>query len=178
MIESLKMGYFPNQFHSRIAVVLTLVLCVFAAGAAGQNAMAPSTGIAEVKVPKTKSGPFYTNYKEIRVGTTAKEVRSNLGKAKIDDKDGFYYKLSDDQFVQIRIDKAKKVRLLSVSYRKIDEDTPSLTDIFGPEAEAVPKKDGSLYKFVRYPEAGFWIAYTRTGGDKPMVTVTMQKMGQ
>ncbi len=36
------------------------------------------------------AAPVLTNYKEIKIGTTADEVRDKLGKAKIEDKDGFF----------------------------------------------------------------------------------------
>ena len=36
--------------------------------------------------------------------------------------------------------------------------------------------DGRLYKLVRYPTAGYWVAYSRTTGDAPVVSVTMKKM--
>ena len=41
------------------------------------------------------------------------------------------------------------------------------------EVEAKP--DGSLHRKVDYPKAGFWVAYSRTQGDAPMVSITMQK---
>jgi hypothetical protein len=44
----------------------------------------------------------------------------------------------------------------------------------GDELEARP--DGSLYKLVRYPKAGYWVSYSRTAGNSPIVSVTMQKM--
>jgi len=28
----------------------------------------------------------------------------------------------------------------------------------------------------RYPEAGYWVSYNRIAGDKPIVTITVQKM--
>ena len=41
----------------------------------------------------------------------------------------------------------------------------------GLEARA----DGSMYKMTPYPRAGYRVAYSRTGGEQPMVIVTMQK---
>ena len=34
----------------------------------------------------------------------------------------------------------------------------------------------SKHKLVRYPKAGCWVSYSRTAGDTPIVTVTIQKM--
>jgi hypothetical protein len=42
--------------------------------------------------------------------------------------------------------------------------------------ELIAKPNGSMYQLVRYPDAGYWVSYNRTAGDKPIVTITMQKM--
>ena len=42
--------------------------------------------------------------------------------------------------------------------------------------ELQTKADGSMYQLNRHPEAGYWVSYNRTAGDKPIVTITMQKM--
>lgn len=172
------MSDLSNNSFFRGAVILSAVSVFFCVTASSQepNNNTATNMTAAKKVSAVKSGPFYTNYKDIKIGTTAKEVRNLLGKAKIDDKDGFYYKISDSEFVQIRIDKKKQVRLMSVSYTEIDADTPKFTDIFGPDAELIANKKGTVYKLVRYPEFGYWVAYTRTSGKSPMVTVTIQKI--
>lgn len=154
------------------AAALALVFGVFAVIATAQTTgenMSP-------KVTEMKPMPALTDYKEIKIGMTADEVRDKLGKAKIDDKDGFYYQISDEEFAQIRIDKAKNVRLLSITYTDKNKNTPKYTDVFGTEAVEAAKPDGSVYKMIRYPHAGYWVAYSRTAGDKPTVTVTMQKI--
>ena len=46
--------------------------------------------------------------------------------------------------------------------------------VFGADVET--KADGSKYKLVRYPKAGYWISYSRTAGDTPIITVTLQKL--
>ena len=51
---------------------------------------------------------------------------------------------------------------------------PAPKSVFG--SDVAPKADGSIYRMVRYPKAGYWVSYSRTAGADPMVTVTMQKM--
>jgi hypothetical protein len=46
--------------------------------------------------------------------------------------------------------------------------------VLGAELQA--RDDGSMYELKRYPDAGYWVSYNRTAGDKPIVTITMQKM--
>ena len=36
--------------------------------------------------------------------------------------------------------------------------------------------DGSIYKMVRYEGAGCYVAYSRSGGDAPLVSIVMQKL--
>jgi hypothetical protein len=110
----------------------------------------------------------------VRIGTSADEVRELLGKAEIDDKDGFFYKM-DAEMVQIRLDENEKVRLISVTYATKSPNAPKYSDIFGEEPMNA-KPDGSVYTLVRYPEAGYWVAYSKTGGAEPTTTVTMQKL--
>ena len=47
-------------------------------------------------------------------------------------------------------------------------------DMIGEEIQA--KADGSLYQLVRYPDDGYRVSNSRTAGDAPLITVTIQKM--
>lgn len=139
-------------------------------------ATAPKASPATVAKPSLGVLPILKEYKELIIGSTADEVRAKLGKAKIDDKDGFYYQFGDGEFAQIRIDKNNKVRLISITYSSDSKNVPGYTDVFGADATIAAKADGSVYKLVRYPQAGYWVAYSRTAGNDPSVTVTMQKL--
>ncbi len=148
-------------------------LIVPAFGQIAENTQAAANQITDKKSETPILMPVLTDYKGIKIGTTADEVRDKLGKAKIGDKDGFFYD-EDDEMVQIRVDGDKKVRLVSVTYSDKNENTPKYADVFGAEAQVPTKPDGSIYNLINYPEAGYWVAYSRTAGEKP--TVTMQKM--
>ncbi len=158
-------------FNASLAMLLLFGLTAFAQTTDTQNA---TTQPPIVKSATVVLQPVLTNYKAVKIGTAADEVRDKLGKAEIDDKDGFYYRFSDEEFAQIRLDKNNKVRLLAVTY--LGGNAPKFTDVFGAETKVEAKPDDSVYKLVRYPEAGYWVAYSRTAGEKPTVTVTMQKM--
>lgn len=54
-----------------------------------------------------------------------------------------------------------------------DGGAPPPASVLGTEIKAKP--DGSLYKMVTYPGADYWIAYSRTAGDSPLVMITIQK---
>lgn len=162
----------------QIAFVLLLLLWVLIATGHAQttNAVAqnPTPQTEPETAAKTVLMPVLTNYKEIKIGMTADEVEDKLGKPKIEDKDGFYYEFSDGESAQIVLDRDKKVRVISIIYS--GENAPKFEDVFGKDVAIETQPDGRIYKLVRYPEAGFWVAYSRTGGENPTVTVTMQKM--
>ena len=39
-----------------------------------------------------------------------------------------------------------------------------------------PKPDGSIFKMIRYQDAGYWVSYNRQAGEKAVVIVMIQKM--
>lgn len=129
----------------------------------------------DATLPEVQIPPFQS-YKGVEIGSTADIVREKLGKAEIDDKDGFYYEIGKGEFAQIRLDKAGKVRLIAVTYSG-ESTPPTFEEVFGNTARIeAGKADGKLYKLVRYPESGYWVAYSRRAGEKSSVTVTIQKI--
>ena len=153
--------------------VALFLLC--APDALGQKA----TTAAANRAPATaadddKNQPPYHEYKGIRIGMTADEARKKLGEpADKGDKQDFYSFADGNEMAQIFYDAEKKVSAVSVIYMGGGGGIPTAKAVFGDEIEAKP--DGSSYRKVDYPKAGFWVAYSRTAGDSPMVTVTMQK---
>ena len=151
-------------------------ICLFSIPALAQSSETPT---ATVESPVTKTTnvslqPRTAEYRSIKIGTTAEEVRNKLGKATIDDKDGFYYRFSDEEFAQIRLGPEINVRLIAVTYS--GKNAPKVTDVFGNKVKVETKPDGSIYKLVRYPNAGYWLAYSSTASENPTITVTMQEL--
>lgn len=178
-----KINWESSRTAAIIQTSLVVVLLFWLATAAfGQttetkpNKMTTRTEMQKTETPKAVMMPVLQNYKDVKIGMTADDVRDKLGKAKIDNKDGFYYQINDAEMAQIRLDKDKKVRLISITYTSDNENTPKFEDVFGTDVKAEPGANGKIYKLVNYRVAGYWVAYSRTAGDKPTVTVTMQKM--
>jgi hypothetical protein len=121
---------------------------------------------------KKSDKPLYVDYKGVRIGMDAGEARKKLGNAsdKSDTQD--FYVFSEQETAQVFYDKGK---VMAVSVNYLGEKLAPLPKIvLGIDIEAKP--DGGMFKLVRYPEAGYWVSYNRTGGDDPLVTVTMQKI--
>lgn len=171
---------FALLFRNAPALALSFLFAAFAANAqtvssSGQTETADKTvqeKTADAKMPM----PVLKNYREVAIGMTADEVKAKLGKAEVADKDGFYYEFSDGETAQIVLDADQKVRAISITYKVKSGNAPKLEDVLGTDPSIEPNADGAVYRLVRYPEAGFWVAYNRTAGDDATVSVTIQKL--
>lgn len=112
------------------------------------------------------------DYRGVRIGMTAAEARQKLGEPadKSDAQD--YYSFSDQEMAQIFYDEALKVRAVCVNY--LGATAPAAQSVLG--VAVAPGEDGTIYRLVKYPQAGYWVSYSRTAGDAPVVTVVMQRL--
>ncbi len=155
----------PNNYMRTINILGGLLIVLLLGPAAfSQTASAPTDNLKPVMV----------EYKSIAIGTPANEVRHKLGKAEIDENNGLFYRFSNDEFVQIRLDSDHNVRLIAITYS--GKNAPKAADVFGAGVKIEPRPDGSIYQLVQYPKAGFWVAYSQSAGTNPTTTVTLQKM--
>jgi hypothetical protein len=124
-----------------------------------------------------EDGPIFHEYRGIQIGWLADDVRKKLGDPanKSDEEDFYTFGDGAKETVQILYDKAtRKVTTISVDF--INGATGVITpqQVFGADVET--KADGSKHKLVRYPKAGYWVSYSRTAGETPIITITMQKL--
>ena len=169
------------EIRSFVAVVFILsLICFFSAVSYGQtDAMAQNEVKKDVVQDEKPVGfqPVFTEYKGVMVGMTADEVRDKINKKpKIEDKDGFYYVFSDNEAMQIVLDENKKVKVISIIYSGENSGAPTYEAVFGKDVPLEASPDGRTYKLIRYPQSGFWIAYSSSAGDNPTVTITIQKL--
>lgn len=146
------------------------VFLIFASANLGSAQVAyAQKAIAEKKADK----PLYIEYKGVSLGMEASDVRKKLGNPtdKSDVQD--FYVFSDTETAQVFYTKGK-VMAVAVNYVGDKSGAPLPKIVLGTDIEAKP--DGAMHKIVRYPEAGYWVSYNRTGGDDPLITVTMQKI--
>jgi outer membrane protein assembly factor BamE (lipoprotein component of BamABCDE complex) len=147
----------------RIVVFLLLFFLLFLASASAQT-------------NGKKDLPAWQNYKGVTIGMTADEVRQKLGAPKSEDADGYFYLFSEMENAQFLLDAGKKVRTISVVFAAENTASPKFTDVFGNGVTPEPKPDGSIFKMVRYQDAGYWVSYNRMAGEKAMVIVMIQKL--
>ena len=116
----------------------------------------------------------FKEYRGVQLGMTADEVRKKLGapKDKGDEQDFFVF--GDNESAQVVYDATHKVVTISADFLATDASVPTAKQVLGSDLEA--KADGSVYKMVRFPKAGYWLSYNRTGGASPMTSITLQKI--
>jgi len=134
--------------------------------------------VAQTQKTSASSGdddaPLFHEYRSVKIGMTTEEVRKKLNNPsdKSDEQDFFTF--SDNESAQVFYDKSHKVFAISVNFLSGSRDLPTAKAIFGSDITAKP--DGSMYKMVRYPKAGCWVSFSRTAGDSPLTTITLQKI--
>lgn len=163
-------SFFKPSSHSRIFMFLIATACVIIAldssGAQAQRRAAQAAAQEE--------SPLFHEYRGIQLGMIADDVRKKLGepKDKGDEQDFFIF--NDTETAQIVYDKMHKVVTISADFMNPSTKVLTAKEVFGAELEA--KSDGSVYKMVRYPKAGYWLSYNRTSGASPLITITLQKI--
>ncbi len=159
-----------------LLVTLFLLLSVTAAGQqlANSHEAASRSEPKETMQPKaaTSNAPVYTDFLGVTIGMEASEAREKLRHLKDKGERQDFFVFSESQSAQVFYDQGK-VSAISVDYVKSNE-APSPESVVGEGVQAKP--DGSIYQLKRYPEAGYWVAYSRTAGDDPIITITMQKI--
>lgn len=173
----------PRQAF-RLSLVVVFLLCLATVEApaqtrAGNAASAARPSAAAAAAPAATAEPAtegtaFQEFKGVRIGMAADEARHRLGSPtdKSDAQD--FYLISEKESMQVMYDGAHKVSALAIIYMNAGANAPTAKAVMGADIEAKP--DGSLYKLVRYPKAGYWVSYSRTAGDSPIVSVTMQKI--
>jgi hypothetical protein len=127
--------------------------------------------------PPAEEAPAFHEYRGVQIGWLADDVRKKLGSPADKGEEQDFYVFNEKETAQILYDKAThKVTAISVDFMVGATGIITPQQVFGADIETKP--DGSKYKLVRYPKVGYWISYSRTGGESPIVTVTIQKIPQ
>jgi hypothetical protein len=117
--------------------------------------------------------PPFRDFKGVSLGMTTADARAKLGNP-ADKSDAVdFFNVSDRQTVQVYYD-AGKVSAIAVMFSNAGADALTPKTVFGMDIAAKP--DGSIYKMVRCQKAGYFVAYNRTAGNEPLVSVTIQKI--
>ncbi len=156
-----------------------LALAVAAAGSPAFAAQEPAdTAVAGARPAAATSAaapaPVYSKYRGVTLGASADEVHKALGKPSIKDKTTETYMPSDGETAVVYYDGDGKANAVVVTYAGADAKAPAPKDVLGADLET--DADGMANKMVRYPEAGYWISYSKLAGENPYVIVTMKRI--
>ena len=170
-------SFSPRRFPITFLVFVLFAAATLAAQALPSAAQTQKAGHkpAQAATPAAQGEePRYREYRGLRLGMTAAEVRSALGTPKESEGRQEFYAVSDAEMAQVFYDASRSVWAVTVSYIGGQSKAPTPEQIFGGPVEVKP--DGSIYKMVKYERAGYYVAYSRDAGDAPFVTVVMQKL--
>ncbi len=156
---------------SRIPTFLFAVASLLFALSSANAQVRKGTG-GGTATPEEHSASF-NEYRGVQLGMVSEEVRKKLGAPKDKGEEQDFYVFDETETAQIVYDKAHKVVTISADFMNTNK-ALSARQVLGADVEA--KADGSVYKMVRYTKAGYWLSYNRTGGNSPLITITLQKI--
>ena len=148
-----------------------LVLLLMGVVAKGQS---PTPAVKDVRAHSQIQQPLYTEYRGVRLGMTAAEVRAKLGEPVLKSNEQDYFVLSPNETTQIAYDAFQKVRTISTDYAG-GSGAPDYKAVVG-DGVLLQRPDGSLFRMVQYQSAGMWVSYNKSAAVVPVVTITMQLM--
>ena len=159
-----------SKFWLLSRVLLVVITLASAAGVLSAQTTRPRPSAAH------DDEPVFHEYRGVKIGWLADEVRKKLGSpANKGDEQDFYVFSDSKETAQVLYDKGTgKVTAISVDFMNGAREVITPQQVFGADFDAKP--DGSKYKLVRYPKAGYWVSYSRTAGDTPIITVTIQQI--
>lgn len=115
-----------------------------------------------------------SSYRGVEIGASKESARSKLGKVKDEFSEEDDFVLSDDETARVFYTEKKTVKAIVITYTGKIEQAPAPKEVLGEEA--APAENGSVYKLIRHPDRGFWISYSRSAGDKPVIMITLQEL--
>lgn len=149
-----------------IGVILLLLLGAIATGQAKTQAMKVERGHSQVQQP------LYREYRGVRLGMTATEVRAKLGEPAMKSDEQDFYVFSANETAQF-VYTEQKVVTISTDYTG-GVGAPDYKSVVGEELQQRP--DGSLFRMVLYNSERFWVSYNKSASEMPVVTITIGTM--
>ena len=167
-----------TKHQSRISTVefmfyllgMIILLLLAAAVSKGQS---QTVTMRAIKAPAQIQQQLYREYRGVRLGMTAVEVRAKLGEPAMKSAEQDFYIFSANETAQIAYDTAQKVVTISTDYTGVG--APDYKTVVG-EGLLLQRPDGSLFRIVFYNSERFWVSYNKSSSEAPVVTVTIGTM--
>jgi len=155
----------PELIFLLIGAVLILLL-----GSLIANGQSPARGELFAKAQARAQQPLYREYRGVRLGMTATEVRTKLGEPAMKSDEQDFYIFSANETSQIAYNAAQRVITISTDYSD-GVGAPDYRSVVGEGL--LQKPDGSVFRMVMYDSERFWVSYNKSAATVPTVTITM-----
>ncbi len=153
-----------------IFLLVGLVLLFALAGLVSNGqSKAPGTGTSKAHAQAQQQ--LYMEYRGVRLGMTAVEVRAKLGEPAMKSDEQDFFVISADETTQIAYNAAHKVVTISTDYVG-GVGAPDYKTAVG-EGMLLTRPDGSLFKMAMYDAERFWVTYNKSAATVPTVTITI-----
>lgn len=157
-----------HYLRAALAVVLlTVAPALGLASQAGETA-----GLASAVTPP--KAPPYQDLKGARLGMEAEEIHRFLGKPSEKDEAVEYFEFSDVKRARVYYGVDGKAEAIVATYIGPGSEAPTPESVLGLSIEFAP--DGSGSRRIDYEAHGYWVAYSRTAGEKPYTIITMKTL--
>jgi hypothetical protein len=160
--------------NSRIGIaeliyLLLGALLLLALGSVVARGQAPAVKTSS-KPQALVQQPLYREYRGVRLGMTAAEVRTKLGEPafKSDEQDFFVF--STTETAQIVYNATQRVMTISSDYSG-GAGAPDYKTVVGEGL--LQRPDGSVFRMVMYDSERFWVSYNKSASMVPTVTITI-----
>jgi len=160
-----------------LPIVRVLIFVVLILPALGLSGVVERPMFASPLVPQptpVKENKGMSDYRGVAIGMATDDVRKSLGNPQDKSDTMDLYPFPPDESAQFCYGAARTGTAIMITFSGELKDAPPPKAILGEDVEAKP--DGSIFKMVRFPKAGYWISYNRTPPPDAIVNIALQKM--
>ena len=167
-IHNSRIGITELVYFLLAALLLFIFGSFIAKGTQGQVPTLRSS-----KTPAAVQQPMYREYRGVRLGMMAADVRAKLGEPAMKSDEQDFYILSANETAQIAYNGAQKVITISTDYTG-GVGAPDYKSVVGDGL--LEKPDGSLFRMVMFDSERLWVSYNKSAAVVPTVTITIAAM--
>ena len=157
--EPFRIGW-VEMLYFLMGVIILLLLGVIAKGQS-------TPGLKSISQIQQQ---VYREYRGVRLGMTATEVRAKLGEPVLKSDEQDFYVVTPNETTQIAYSTAQKVVMISTDYTG-GVGAPDYRAVVGEGL--LQRPDGSVFRMVRYDSERFWVSYNKSATGAPIVTITL-----
>ena len=148
-----------------IGILLLLALARIATG------QSETPGARSLKSQAQVQQPLYREFRGVRLGMTAAEVRAKLGEPAMKSDEQDFFVISTNETAQVAYNAAQKVITISTDYAG-GVGAPDYRTVVG-EGMLLQRPDGTVFKMVMNDTERFWVTYSKSATTPSIVTITI-----